>query len=58
MSTVCVLLLKYNKIQFDNTSTCKYSIIFTLCSVAMLPLHVWVPSIKNSGSAPGLCLCC
>ena len=33
MPIVCVCITI--EIQFDNTGTCKYSIIFTLCSVAM-----------------------
>ena len=37
-----------------NTITCKYSIILTLCSVAMLPLaFAPPPPIKKSGSASG-----
>ena len=39
------------KIQFDNTSTSKYSIILALRSVAMLP-RAFGPSIfENSGPA-------
>ena len=34
MSIVCVCVTV--KMQFDNTRTCKYSIILALCSVAML----------------------
>ena len=42
---VCVTV----KIQFDNSSTCKYSIILTLCLASSC---VWAPVLKNSGSAP------
>ena len=45
---VCVTV----KIQFDNTSTCKYSIILKLRSVTLLPRSLGLPLFKNSGSAP------
>ena len=38
------------KIQFDNTRTCKYSIILIPCSVAM---RFGPPYSKILGSAPG-----
>ena len=34
------------KIQFDNTSTCKYSILLNLCSIAMVPLMLGPPYSK------------
>ena len=40
------------KIQFDNAITCKYSIIFTIRSVAMLPRSLGSSVLKNSGQAP------
>ena len=49
---VCVYVCVTVKIQFDNTSTCKYSIIYSssawsLCSFVRSDLL-----FKNSGSAP------
>ena len=42
MSTVCVCVCATVKVQFDNTCTCKYSIILAIQSVAMLP-HAFGP---------------
>ena len=49
MSIVCVYTVK---IQFDNTSNCKYSIILTTPLSRYAPLHVRAPLFKHSGSAP------
>ena len=40
------------KIQFDNTSTCRYLIILVLRSVAMLLSAFGPPLYRNSGSTP------
>ena len=44
MSIVCVCVTV--KVQFDNTSTCKYSIILAIRSVAMLLVHLGPPIQK------------